>query len=126
MSRFLGCGMGLLLAATAGFGHHSPALYDLVHGTRIGGVVTRFAWENPHAFLYVDVRRENDSVEHWSVEMESAARLRRLGWTQDTVKAGDRVTVAGGRARDNSYRMRAEWVQLPDGRKLSSQILARY
>lgn len=115
--------LGMLLMAGPMRAHHSTAMYDLVHGTIIGGVVTRFDWENPHAHIAVDVTGENDEVEHWSVELESAGMLHRLGWAKDTIHTGDRISVTGGRAKDGSFHIRALWVQLPDGRKLPGQPL---
>jgi len=99
--------------------HHSTAPYDLIHGTIISGIVTRFDWENPHAQLSLDVAGDGET-EHWSVEMESPVILRRLGWTKDSLKPGDRISVIGSRAKDQSFRMRAGYVQWPDGRKLLS------
>lgn len=110
-------GFLLLLAATAA-AHHSTAPYDLVHGTIIGGVVVKFEWTNPHAHISLDVTGENQEIEHWSVELESPRILGRLGWTKETLKPGDRISITGGRAKDGSFRMRAAYVQLADGRKL--------
>jgi Family of unknown function (DUF6152) len=107
-----------VLAAPCLFAHHSTAIYDLVHGTIIVGEVKRFEWENPHAHIYLDVDGENGDVEHWLVEMESPALLGRFGWKKDTLKPGDQITVTGGRAKDNSFRIRAANIVLPDGRKL--------
>ncbi|HEY7393094.1 MAG TPA: DUF6152 family protein [Bryobacteraceae bacterium] len=106
------------LAASCLFAHHSTAIYDLVHGTIIVGEVRRFEWENPHAHIYLDVDGENGEVEHWLVEMESPALLGCFGWKKDTLKPGDQITVTGGRAKDNSFRIRAASILLPDGRKL--------
>ncbi len=109
---------GILLAVATLLAHHSTAPYDLIHGTIIGGVVTRFDWRNPHVTIALDVTGEDYGVEHWSVELESPHILGRSGWTRDTVKPGDRISVTGGRAKDNSFRLRAVSVRLPDGRKL--------
>lgn len=108
---------GLLLAAATAFAHHSIAGYDLVHGTIVEGVVTAFVWENPHAQLYLDVAAENE-VEHWTIQLESPKVLRDLGWDKDTVKAGQRVSVTGGRAKNGTCHLRAAWVVTPSGRKL--------
>lgn len=97
--------------------HHSTASYDLIHGTIISGVVTAFDWENPHTHLFLDVAAEGDT-EHWSIEMDSPAGLSRLGWTKDTLKPGDRISVIGSRAKDLTFRMRAGYIEWPDGRKL--------
>ncbi len=107
------------LFCTPARAHHSTAGYDLIHGTIISGVVTRFDWENPHAQLFLDVAGEGET-EHWSIEMESPVILGRLGWTKDSLKPGDRVSVVGSRAKDLSFRMRAGYVQWPDGRKLAT------
>jgi hypothetical protein len=109
----------LLLAATAA-AHHSTASYDLVHGTIIGGVVTRFEWTNPHAEVSLDITGEASEIEHWTVELESPRILARLGWTKETVKPGDRISITGGRAKDGTFRLRAAYVQLADGRKLAA------
>ena len=113
----------LLLCAFSVFAHHSTAMYDLVHGTIIGGVVTRFDWQNPHTHVLLDVTGENNEIEHWFVELESRSTLSHVGWTRDTLKPGDRISVTGGRAKDNSFQIRATTVQLPDGRKLPALAL---
>lgn len=107
----------LMLAVMPALGHHSIAQYDLVHGTIIEGIVTDFAWENPHAQIQLDVAAENE-VEHWTIELESPKVLGQLGWNKDTLKKGDRISVTGGRAKNGTFNLRAAYVQLPDGRKL--------
>ena len=118
LMRVLNALAGILLAAVALPGHHSTAPYDLIHGTIMEGVVTRFDWENPHAHISLDVTGEENAIEHWRIEAGSPGQLRRLGWTQSTVKIGDRVTVTGGRAKDGSFNLRGIYIQLQDGRKL--------
>ena len=107
----------VLLVAPPVAAHHSTASYDLVHGTILDGVVTGFAWENPHAHIFLDITSE-DAVEHWTIELESPSILHRLGWDKDTLKEGDRILVTGGRAKNGSFKLRAVLVQTPDGRKL--------
>src|SRR5579859_1291411 len=85
-----------IVCALPALAHHSTAIYDLVHGTIIGGVVTKFDWQNPHTHIALDVIGENNEIEHWDVELESRSMLGRLGWTKDTVKPGDRISVTGG------------------------------
>ena len=115
-----------LLFAVLAFAHHSTAIYDLVHGTIIAGTVTRFDWENPHVHIALDVTGENNEPEHWIVEAESPSTLSRLGWDKQSLKPGDHITVTGGRAKDNSFRIRALWVEFPGGRKLPGQALPQY
>ena len=109
-----------LLAAALAAAHHSTGSYDLIHGTIIEGVVTRFRWENPHAQLLLDVRGDRDAIEHWTIELESPSTLQRNGWTRTVLKPEDHITVVGGRAKDGSFRLRASYIQWPDGRKLAA------
>jgi Family of unknown function (DUF6152) len=125
MLRFLWCGVYFVLSSAMVsvcglpmYAHHSTAGYDLIHGTIVSGVVTGFNWENPHTHLLLDVAGETDT-EHWSIEMEGPAGLSRLGWTKDTLRSGDHISVIGSRANDQTFRMRAGYIEWPDGRKLS-------
>ncbi len=113
----------VVVSALSAVAHHSTAMYDLVHGTIIGGVVTKFEWENPHSHIALEVTGENNEPEHWDVELESRSTLSHAGWTKDTLKTGDRVSITGGRAKDGSFRIRATTVQLADGRKLPALAL---
>jgi len=119
--RWVSSGLAVLLllaAAMAAPAHHSLAPFDRVHGTIVAGRVTQFAWKNPHALISLDVIAEDDGIEHWTIQMETPNLLRRYGWAADTLKAGDRIAVTGGRAKDGSFVMRAVSVELTDGRKL--------
>jgi len=116
--RVLNAFAGIVLSAASLPAHHSTAPYDLVHGTILEGTVARFEWENPHAHIFLDVTGEEGVVEHWTVEIDSPGHLRRLGWTQNTLKPGDWITVTGGRAKNGSFNLRGVYLQLKDGRKL--------
>jgi hypothetical protein len=108
---------GMFLAAAPVLAHHSTASYDLVHGTILDGVVAGFVWENPHVHILLDLTNE-DTMEHWTIELESPGILHRLGWDKDTLKQGDRILVTGGRAKNGSFNLRAAYAQLQDGRRL--------
>ena len=98
--------------------HHSTLPYDGQHPTTIRGVVTEYAWRNPHSFIYLDVKNDRGNVEHWAIETESLLWLRRLGWTKDMLKPGDPVSATGARARNGTLVMRCKTISLPDGREL--------
>ena len=109
-----------LLVVAAALAHHSTAPYDLIHLTTIAGDVTKFEWQNPHAQLAVDVTGENNEIEHWAIELENPHILGRLGWTKTSLQPGDHVVVTGGRAKDGTFRLRAQSVELPGGRRLAT------
>ena len=113
--------LGLMAAAVSLLAHHSTAPYDMTRATTVSGVVTKFYWANPHSFIYLEVSDAGGEVQHWELEIESLNRLRRLGWTKDTLKPGDQVSCTGARAKDAaSYRMKCFSVELPNNRKLPS------
>ena len=109
-----------LLMATALVAHHSTADYDLTRPAIAAGVVTRFDWANPHAHIYLDVTAPDGMVEHWIVEIDSPRGLERLGWSKNSLKAGDEVVCSGARAKDGAPRMRCTLVRLAGGHILQS------
>jgi Family of unknown function (DUF6152) len=112
----------VLLASTAAHAHHSFAVHFVADVTvEIEGVVTGFSFRNPHGLLGVDVAADDGSVEHWRVETNSPNILRRRGWSESSVHAGDRVTIEGYPARDGSTSMRVFRIAFPDGRMLIGQ-----
>ena len=82
----------LMLSVTA-FAHHGTAAYDDQHPVTSNGVVTEFNWANPHVQIYYDVKDNKGNVVHWAVETLSPGKLARSGWSKDSLKAGDQITI---------------------------------
>src|SRR5215469_2967605 len=110
---------GLLLGVPSLWAHHGLAAFDTKHTVRMQGTVTKFEWINPHAYIYADLTDENGKVANWKLEMGSLGMLTRFGgWTPNTVKPGDKVTVQGFRAKDGSPYMSLGKIELPNGQTL--------
>ena len=109
-----------LLAAVPVVAHHSfAAEYDAEKPIKVTGTVTKIEWTNPHCFFYVDVKNEAGKTENWGFEMGNPNALLRLGWTRNSLKQGDTVTVEGSRARDGSLHANARSMVLTStGQKL--------
>lgn len=89
---FLFC-LGLLSASAAA--HHGSQGYDFSGPKKsLKGTVSRFAWQNPHVQLYVDVKDDKGNLVNWAMELNNPGNLVGLGWTHSSVKAGDEVTVS--------------------------------
>ena len=109
----------LAFAAIAGpaVAHHSYAMFDMQKTVVLDASVTRFKWQNPHAFIEADVA-VNGSSEHWAIEMTSPNNLAQEGWKRTSLKQGDRVRIwvhpLRSGARGGSY----AGVRLADGSTL--------
>src|ERR1051325_5379037 len=95
-----GVAVGVLAMSLAASAHHGTgASYDLSKLVTVKGVITRFAWSNPHSQLYFDVTDDKGNVQHWAAEMNAPGNLERAGYTRkgmlDMMKVGTGVTVSG-------------------------------
>jgi hypothetical protein len=110
---------GLAATLAPALAHHSfAAEYDDKKPFTLSGTVTKVEWLNPHARFYMDVKDESGKVTNWELELASPNGLMRKGWTRNSLKAGDAVTVEAYRAKDGSNLGNARNVNLPDGRKV--------
>ena len=83
----------LVVAGTPLVAHHGNVAYDEQHPITIAGNVTEFVWSNPHCQIYLDVKDQKGNLVGWSVESQSPGILRRNGWSRDSIKPGDHITV---------------------------------
>ena len=97
--------LGLVcLIAVPVLAHHSfDAEYDSTKTMTIVGYVTKLDWVNPHAFVYLDSRDDKGTVRSFRIEMGPPYALQRSGWSRDTLKVGDKITIENAAlAKDGS------------------------
>jgi len=114
-----------ILAPTApAAAHHSfAAEYDQTKPVRVEGTVVRLDWRNPHAILSVASVNAAGEKTTWTFEMGAPRVLtNRLGWSQDSVKLGDRIIVDGFVARNGGPGAAAQYVTTASGARLQSVL----
>ena len=95
--------VGVIVGTGSVLAHHSfAAEFDAGKPLTLKGIVTKIEWQNPHTYFYLDVTATDGKVVNWGMEMGSPNGLMRQGWTRNTLKIGDGVTVEGSAAKDGT------------------------
>ena len=105
-------------AATAGAHHAFASEFDARKPVKFAGTITKMEWINPHAWMHVEVKKPDGTLENWMIESGSPNSLFRRGVNKNSVKVGMEVVVDGYQARDGSRRANGRDVTLPSGQKL--------
>jgi hypothetical protein len=114
-------GLSLLVSVQA-LAHHGGDDAAIFKGSKqvdLTGVIVEVEWFNPHAFLRIDVTDAAGRVTRWRLELASPNTLTRQGWTRESLRKGDRVSVTGRPARDGSLTAYVRTGTLASGQKLS-------
>jgi hypothetical protein len=113
VSSVLFCAAALM--ALPSLAHHSYAAYDLTHTVTLKGTIEAFQWSNPHSTFTLVLEPEalGEPIK-WNIITSSPAILKRFGWTHDSLKPGDRVSVLCNPVTDGSHGGRLHTVVLLD------------
>lgn len=101
--------------------HHGfQAEYDGSKVLYITGTLSKFEWENPHAYFWVDAKDTSGKVTTWVFEGASPIAVKRTGTVRAdfTANIGKTVTVRGVPGRDGTTKGAAETIKLADGREV--------
>jgi hypothetical protein len=111
------CGM---LMGTQVFAHHGTGIsYDMKKTVTVKGVITKFAFQNPHSQLYFDVKDDQGNIQHWAAEMRAPGNLEANGYTRkglmEKLAPGANVAVTGNPSKAGSPVMVFVKATLDDG-----------
>ncbi len=107
------------MAAIPALAHHSfAAEFDGKKSIKLEGTITKVEWTNPHIWMYLDVKDDSGNVVKWQCEGGAPNTLTRAGWSKDSLKVGDQVSLDGWLAKDGSKTCNTRSVKMPDGKSV--------
>lgn len=110
--------LGVLIASAPSLAHHSNAAFDAGKRVMVTGTVTEWFWANPHCLLSLDVKDGNGQVVRWIVETQAPPNMIPFGWSKQSFKPGDEVTIIAEPARSGRPVGRLLRAVFPDGKTL--------
>ena len=115
------------LAYIPAFAHHGAAAYQNKMVVLKDATVTKFVWANPHTILMFDVKDDKGETAHWAAEAGSPSAVGLLGWTKNSVKPGDVLTIYLWPAKSGNPVGRLNKIVFADGQILrDSQLGGEY
>ncbi len=112
----------LMFATLSGSGaeaHHSfAAEFSYDESGTISGQVVEVLYVNPHARYFIAIDNEDGKEILWDAQTRSPNALAAVGWTKDTVRVGERITIEGNLGRDGAPKI---WIR--ELRKASGEVI---
>jgi hypothetical protein len=116
MSRLLPAVLpAVLLTALVASAHHSFAMFDRTVEKVVTGKVVRWAFNNPHSWLYVNVTNKDGSETLWSFEGSSPTQLLQRGINGRSFEPGATITVLYCPLKDGRPGGGLGWARLANG-----------
>jgi len=109
----------MMVASAPASAHHAfAAEFDAKNCSDVTGILTKVNYENPHAYLFVDVKNAGGQAEEATFQLSSTSNLRRGGATYAVLNAsvGKEVLVRGCASKNGEKnRYAGSFVKLADG-----------
>ena len=112
------CLIAWLAVGTATFAHHGTANYETTKTVTVKGSVTDFQFVNPHVQIFWDAKDDAGTMQKWQGELTSPNRLTRAGWSKNSIKPGDTITISGYPTKSGSNEIWIQKVVLATGEEL--------
>lgn len=115
---------GLFVGSAPVWPHHGSAAFDSdpEHRVTLKATVTEWSWANPHCFLKFDVTDQNGNIVHWVAETSNPSDMIDRGWSKQSFKPNDQVTVTLQPVKSGASVGSIVQVVLPNGQILSTRL----
>ena len=124
-TKFFGvvAGVGLLVATGPVAAHHAfNSEFDPDKPVKVRGTVSKVEWINPHAWIHIDVKKPDGTVEKWMFETGTPNTLMRRGLTKNSLAIGTEIVADGYQSKDGlcepACRANGRDMTLPNGQTL--------
>lgn len=111
--------VGLLVVSVQTFAHHGTSAYNQQNRISLTGTIAAFEWKNPHSQIHLDVTDDKGNVVHWNFEAQPPNILTHAGWTRNSLKPGDQVTLIGSPAKNGAPIGIMQKIVLANGQELT-------
>ena len=108
----------LLILSAPVLAHHGTAAFDTSQTVTVKATMVQFDFTNPHCELFFNVKNDKGEMEKWEGELTAPNKLARAGWTKETLKPGDAVTVSGYVSKTGTHTIWIRTLIGPDGKSL--------
>ena len=96
--------------------HHSfAAEFSYDESGTITGAVVEVLFVNPHARYFIATKDESGKEILWDAQTRSPNALAGAGWTKDTIRVGEQVTIEGNLGRDKARKIWIREIRLASG-----------
>ena len=110
----------LLIPVVPTFAHHGFGVeFDASKCMNLKGTLTGIDWENPHAYVHMNVKDQSGKTVEWRLEMITPNALKRNGTTRQDFETNNGKPMAARacptKEGGTQYRGAAEFIELADG-----------
>ncbi len=98
-----------------------PNSQELIGYVHFFPPATEIWFRNPHVRYYVELINQQGKKESWDVRTSSPSLLVRKGWTKETIKVGDEISIFGHPGRDGRKLLSVISIKLPNGSSLGQK-----
>ena len=114
-------GVAIAAGCRPALAHHGAAAYDVSKTVTLKGTVKQWNWVNPHCVLLLDATDDNGQIVHWALETQNPLSMSNLGWSNESFKPGEQITVTANAAKNGRPIGIVVDVVLANGQKLNAR-----